>query len=167
VDNRRAESSTALTVAQNLEGEKRVEALQQVTIDYSGTDAANWAKIELARDAIQNDGLETALQQYSEVSEDVKVENPLYPLVTFGLAQVQESLAHYDAAINHYTTLKNISGYESIGYNGTARIYEIQGNIQSAINEYEQYRGTLNGDSAGTGEHAYVTEKISRLKASM
>ncbi len=167
VDNRRAESSTALTVAKNLEDEKRKEALEQVAVDYSGTDAANWAKIELARDAIQNNNLEKALQHYGEVSEDISTTNPLYPLITFGLAQVQESLAHYDEAIQQYTTLKNITGYESIGYNGTARIYEIQGNIQSAINEYEQYRGTLSGDSTGTGEHAYITEKISRLKASM
>lgn len=167
VENRRAESSSALAMAQNLDGEEKKAALHNVAGEFSGTDAANWARIELAREAIGSGEFEQALQYYREVHENVEATNPVYPLVIFGLAQVQEALGNYDKASEHYSALKNITGYEGIGYGGTARIYEIQGNIQSAINEYEQYRGTLNGEFAGTGEHAYVTEKISRLKASM
>jgi predicted negative regulator of RcsB-dependent stress response len=168
-EKRIAESSSALAVAEKLAGEKKIAALTDVVEDFSGTDSALWAKIELARYATKQEELENALQHYTEVHEEIKKTNPLYPLVTFGIAQTHESLGNYESALQDYTTLKNISGYENIGYNGTARIYEVQGNKESAINEYEQYLGILSGDvtGSGTGEKEYIMEKILRLKASL
>ena len=109
----------------------------------------------------------TALQYYQTIRQEIDTDNPVYQLVTFGLAQAHEALANFEEAIAEYGTLKTITGYESIGYNGTARIYEVQGNFERAVNEYEQYMGTMTGSSVNNPEKLYVEAKLSALKAQM
>lgn len=161
-----ANSSSALAVAQKIEGDDKVTALQNVVDDFSGTSAALWAKIELARYYITKSEHKTALQHYQEVSQAIDETNPLFALVAFGIAQTEESLSNYDSAIQEYSILKTINGFESIGYTGAARIYEVQGQNENAIKELEEYLGTLIGEAPESAERLYISEKISRLKES-
>ncbi len=165
-DKKIAESSSALAVAQKIEGDDKVAALQGVVDDFAGTAAARWAKIELARHATSKADYTAALQHYQDVQKNIDDTNPLFPLVVFGIAQAEEALSNYDSAIQEYSILKSINGFESIGYTGAARIYEVQGKFDTAVQELEEYLGTLNGDAPESAEKIYISEKISRLKES-
>lgn len=166
-DKRLEKSSSAFATAMNLDGEERVTALNNVVDEYSGTDPAMWAKIELARHSQEKGAYDYALEGYLDLRASVKDSNPVIALLTFGIAQAYEALENFDKALEEYETLKNTSGYENIGYSGIARIYEIQGKFEEAVNTYEQYLGVLGTDPAGSGEKAYISEKLTRLKASM
>ncbi len=160
-------ANSALAMAQDLQGEEKVAALTEIAEEYAGTDPARWSTIELARHALQNGENAKALSQYETIRPSLSEDNSLYPLVSFGIAQTQEALEKYEEALGEYQLLKNITGYEAIGYKGAARIYEIQGKTEQAVYEYEQYIGTLGADAAGSGESAYIQEKLNRLKASL
>lgn len=165
VENRRVESSSALTLAQKLEGEERLTALQNVANDFSGTGSGIWARIEVARHYLENGDYQNGLQNYLAVREHIDDSNPLSTLVTFGIAQAHESMGNYDSALTEYEKLKRVKGYENIGYTGVGRIYEVQGQLDRAINEYEQYMGTLPGSLSENMEKRYISEKLSALKA--
>ncbi len=165
VEKKRIESSSALALAQKLEGEEKLVALENVAEEYSGTGSGIWARIEIARYYMENDNFEEALQSYLTIRENVDNDNPINNLVTFGVAQAHESMEKYDSAALEYEKLKNIIGYESIGYTGAARIFEVQGKLDRAVNEYEQYMGTLPGSMTENLEKRYISEKLSALKA--
>lgn len=167
IEKKRTASSSALALAQKLEGEERLNALNNVVDEYSGTGSALWAKVELGRYFMEKKDFSTALQYYQTIRNEVETDNPLYNLVTFGIAQAEEALAKFNEAITEYGTLKAVTGYESIGYNGSARIYEVQGNLERAVNEYEQYMGTLAGSSSSNPEKLYIEAKLTALKAQM
>lgn len=165
VEKKTAESSRALYEAQQLGGNERIAALEGVVSDYSGTDASRWAQIALARHSLDAGEHERALGLFLQVRESLSSTNSLYSLVTFGMAQAYELMQNYEKALVEYSFLKNIGGYEGIGYTGAARIEEIRGNNQKAVNEYEQYLGTLNNGGQQESERSYILEKIRRLKA--
>ena len=167
IDKMKTASSSALAVAQKLDGEKRLGALKDVEKEYSGTGAALWATIEIGRYHMEQDDFDTALTYYQTLRKEIETDNPLYQLVTFGVAQAEEALGKFEEAVSEYDTLKTVTGYESIGYNGTARIYEVQGNLERAVNEYEQYMGTMTGSSVNNPEKLYIEAKLSALKAQM
>ena len=167
IEKQQVESSNALMAAEKLEGVDKVNALQQVANDFSGTDSALWARVELARFSIENEEYQKALQQYTEIRGSLPKGSPMYPLVTFGIAQAQEFLDDYQAALQEYALLKNTTGYENIGYSGTARLHELQENIEAAINEYEQYLAILDERGSRAPERSYITEKLTRLKAGL
>ncbi len=160
-------SSSALAVTRKLSGEEKIKSLQSLMKDFSGTESALWAKVEIAWHYIENGNFTTAIEEYSIARKELKESNPLYALVTYGLAQAQEGNNSLDEAIKEYSLLKTIKGYENIGYTGVARINEVQGKPEEAIKEFEQYLGILIGEDPNNPEKAYVTEKITRLKATM
>lgn len=167
VDKRKTESSSALALAQKLEGKERLRSLENVATEYSGTGSGIWARIEIARHYMENDDFEKALQSYLTIRESIESDNPLNNLVIFGVAQAHESMGNYDNAAVEYEKLKKIKGYENLGYTGVARIFEVQGKLERAINEYEQYIGTFPGSSETNLEKRYISEKLSALKAQL
>lgn len=167
LDKQRTESSSALSMAQQLEGDMRLQALDKVVAEYSGTGSATWANIEIARYYMEKSDFETALQRYTTIREDISANNSLTYLVTFGIAQAKEALGQFDQAASEYQSLKNVQGFESIGYTGTARIYEVQGNLEKAVNEYQQYLSTLGASNVNSAERQYINAKISAIKAQM
>ena len=56
-----------------------------------------------------------------------------------------------------------LEGYRDIGFLGSARVLELQGNVAQALELYEQYLVEL-GPSAAL-QQVMVEEKIARLKA--
>ncbi|MEE4241243.1 MAG: tetratricopeptide repeat protein [Desulfopila sp.] len=167
VENRLAESSNALMAAEKLEGADKVAALEKVATGFSGTDSALWARVGLARHSIENQEYQKALLQYTEIRDSLKKSSPMYPLVTFGIAQAQEFLDNFPAALQEYALLKNTPGYENMGYSGTARLHERQGNIEAAVNEYEQYLAILDESRSSAPEKAFIDEKLNRLMAEL
>ena len=61
--------------------------------------------------------------------------------------------------------LLEIEGYESIGYLGAARVNEMQGNQDKALELYENYLAGI--DAGAVLQKAMVEEKIARIKATL
>ena len=163
-ENKISKSNSALAIALKTDGEGKISALQDVTKDYSGTDASLWAQVEIAQLYMSEQKIKEALALYSDVRTSVSTDNPLYPLVVFGIAQAEEALENLDAARQQYITLQSVKGYEGVGYTGSSRTYEVQENYSEAVKELEKYQGVLIGDTPNNPEKAYINDKIARLK---
>ena len=105
-----------------------------------------------------------ALTIYQDVLADLDESSPLYPLVTLSLAQGQEINGNYTEAAAEFEKVKNIEGYQDAGYFGLARISEVQGDNQKALEIYEEYLTTLM-NVAEMNQKSLVEEKIARLRA--
>ena len=158
-------ASAALAVAMQTVEPERHEALLGVAVDFSGTPSARWAKAELAHEQMKAGNFKKAAEQYGAVRKKTRNSDPLFALLTFGLAQANEAAGLFEGAIVEYQALQKIAGYEREGVAGLARIYEFQGEVKQALDVYEGYFATFTGQSPDDPAKAEVEEKIARLKA--
>ena len=156
-------SSEALFAAQDLSGQQMLDKLAQVEKDFGGTDAGLWAGINAAQELMKNGKMSEAQQKFTEVRANLKATSALWPLVTAGIAQSAEATGDYQRAVDEYGNLMKLEGYKDIGFLGSARVQELQGNREQAVKLYEQYLEEL-GPSAAV-QQVMVEEKIARLKA--
>ncbi len=159
------QSGSALSIAKKEPESVRPDALHKVLSDFSGTKAAVWAHVELAHEDMKNNQYTAAAEKYSSVRKEIKEKDPLYPLLTFGIAQAMEMEKRFPEAIAEYTSMKNITGYEGVGYLGKARVFEMQGEINQALSVYEEYLATFSGENLNSPDRLFVQEKITALKA--
>ncbi len=159
------QSGSALSIAKKEPVLVRPDALHKVLSDYPGTKAALWANVELAHEDMRNNQYAAAAEKYSSVRKEIKEKDPLYPLLTFGIAQAMEMEKQYPEAITEYTTIKNFIGYEGVGYLGKARVFEMQDEIDQALLVYEEYMATFSGEDLNSPDRLFVQEKITGLKA--
>jgi predicted negative regulator of RcsB-dependent stress response len=164
VENKLKESSSALAIAKKEPENVRTAALQKVISDFSGTKAALWAMVELAHLDMKNKQYAAAAEKYTSVRADISDSDPLYPLLTFGVAQAMEMENKLDQAYAEYFALKDIKGFENIGYLGVARIREMQGDLDKALAHYEEYRATITGENLNSPDMLFLQEKITNLK---
>jgi len=162
-DNRIQNSSEALAVALEQDGQSKLDQLSQVAAEFDGTDAALWARINRAQTLLDAADMSEARQEFSSIKGDIKKSSLLYPLVTIGVAQSAEATGDYDAAAREYQALVDIEGYSAIGSLGAARVYEMQGNRDKALELYENYLADI--DPGAVLQKVMVEEKIARLKA--
>ena len=162
-DGRIGKSSEALFSAKEFTGQEMLDKLAVVEEEFSGTDAALWASINTAQDYLKNSKVAEAQQKFKEVRENLKASSPLWPLVSVGIAQSAEAAMNFEEAAVEYGKLIEQEGYQDIGYLGTARVQELQGNEKKALELYENYLATL--DPSATLQRVMVEEKIARIKA--
>lgn len=162
-DGKIEKSSEALFSAQEFTGQQMFDKLAEVEEEFPGTDAALWARINVAQEFMKNSQMTEAQQKFKEIREDLKASSPLLPLVTVGLAQSAEAAKNFEEAVVEYGQLIEQEGYQDIGYLGTARVQELQGNEEKALELYENYLATL--DPSATLQRVMVEEKIARIKA--
>ncbi len=162
-DGRIEKSTEALFAAQELSGQEMLDKLAEVEKDYGGTDAALWARINAAQEFMENSQMSEAQQKFKELRDDIKPSSPLWPLVSVGIAQSAEAAGNFDEAVNEYGALMEVEGYKDIGFLGSARVRELQGNREQALELYEQYLTEL--DPADALQRVMVEEKIARIKA--
>ena len=162
-DNQIKKSSEALFAAQDLSGQQMLDKLAQVEKDFGGTDAGLWAGINAAQELMKNGQMSEAQQKFTEVRANLKATSALWPLVTVGIAQAAEATGDFQRAADEYGSLMDLEGYKDIGFLGSARVLELQGNNENALELYEQYLAEL-GPSAAL-QKVMVEEKIARLKA--
>jgi predicted negative regulator of RcsB-dependent stress response len=158
-------SSSSLASALREPDATRQSALQKVVAQFPDTDSARWARAGLAHIDLKNGKFKNAAEQYEKIKAEIKPSNPLYYLVSYGLAQAQEAAGEYDESLKGYQALSETDGYRGIGLLGMARIYEIKGKPNQALSAYEQYMATQDGGNTNDPERAIVSEKIGRLKA--
>ena len=158
-------ASAALAVAMQAVEPQRHESLLSVAVDFSGTPSAHWAMAELAHEQMKAGNFKEAADQYGDVRKKTKTTDPLFALLTFGLAQADEAAGTFEGAIVEYQALQKIAGYEREGVTGLARIYEFQGEVKQALDVYEGYLATLIAQIPDDPARAEIEEKIARLKA--
>ncbi len=159
------EASTALSAALAEKPDKEADALRAMADKYGSTSSALWAKVELAHLDMKKGAYGDASKKYAALLTDLQKSNPLYPLVIFGLAQSLEADKQYQQAGAEYDRLKNIKGYEQIGYIGMGRLEEAQGNIDKAIAIYNDFLLSLGDDPSSAQVKAEINAKVSELKA--
>lgn len=155
--------ASSLAISMEAEGDAKIKALEHVVADYSGTPSALWASTELGHIAMQEKDYEKAGQYYLQVRDQISKSNPMYGLLTFGMAQADEAGKNYDAASTTYSALKDIEGYKDEGYLGMARVHEAQGDSQKALAVYEEYLGSFLGEEQNENATRMIKEKITRL----
>ncbi len=153
-----------LSISMEGEGNTKIEALQHVASEFSGTPSALWADTELGHIAMKNGEYEKAATQYRTVRDKIKDSNPMYGLLTFGIAQANEAWKKYELSTAMYSELKAVDGYKDEGYLGMARVLEAQNEKQKALAVYEEYLGTFLGDNANERVKVMIQEKITRLR---
>ncbi len=163
-DNRIEKSSEALSTALELEGRPMLDKLAEVEEEFSGTSSAVWAQINGAQELMKSSKMEEANKKFKSVREDLGKSSLLQPLVSLGIAQSAEASANYQEAAGEYQKLVEVEGYQDIGYLGVARIHELQGNTDKALEVYQNYLATI--DPAAALQRVMVEEKIARIKAS-
>ncbi|MBL4902269.1 tetratricopeptide repeat protein [Desulfocapsa sp. AH-315-G09] len=161
---RMEDSASSFAISMEATGENKVKALQQVVADYSGTSSALWASTELAHMAMKDGKYKEAGSYYTEVRDKISQANPMFGLLTFGIAQSEEADKNYSSAFVTYSTLKGIEGYEDEGYLGMARVLEAQGENQKALAIYEEYMGSFLGEEKNERLTRMIQEKITRLR---
>lgn len=163
--NRIQKASVALVEAMQAKESERHKALVNVTTEFSGTPSAHWASAELTHELMKSGKFKEAAEQYGALRKEISGSDPLFALLTFGLAQADEAAGLLDAAAVEYKALQKIVGYEGEGFTGLARVYESQKNVPQALAVYEEYLATFTGQNQNDPAKLAVDEKITRLKA--
>jgi predicted negative regulator of RcsB-dependent stress response len=162
--NRLENGASSLSISMEAEGDTKVEALEHVATDFSGTPSGLWAATELGHLAMKAGEYERAAKQYQGVRDQVKPSNPMYGLLTFGIAQANEAGKKYDLSSAMYAELKDVEGFKDEGYIGMARVLEAQNENQKALAVYEEYLGTFLGENVNERAKQMIQEKITRIR---
>jgi len=160
-------AASALSSAMLISGEERGASLVQVVEEYGNTSSGQWAEIELAHLDMKNGEYAAAADKYTAILSKLSDEAPLKPLLLFAAGQAQESGKNYGPAIDQYNLLKEIKGYEHIGYVGLGRIEEMQGNFEKANTYYNNYLLNIGDDPSAAQARSEIESRIARLKAKM
>ena len=164
-DKRIEAAASALAVAQQKGPEEKAGALEKVVSDFSGTTSALWAGVELAHLDMQTGKFAEAADKYQKIRNDLDTTDPLYALTIFGVAQAREGNHDYPEAFASYQELKDIDGYQAIGYTGMARVKGAQGKADDALKTLNGFLATMTDKPATDPGKKFIEEKISRLKA--
>ena len=165
MEKQREEAATALSLALEKSPGEQAAALSDVVADYARTTSSVWAEVELAHLDMKNDQFEAAAAKYNALAQKTDDDNPLKPLVTFGLAQAYEAAKKYTEAAVQYDLLKEFKGFEPVGYVGLGRLEEVQGNIDKAIAVLNNFVLTAGDDPSFAQSRSEIESKIARLKA--
>lgn len=164
-DKQREEAASALSKAMQVEEEGRAAALGKVAAEYASTSSGLWARIELAHLDMDKGEYAAAVAKYRQILADTKSDSPLHPLVLFALAQACEADRKFAEAAAEYDRLKDFKGYESLAYQGLARLEEAQGRLDKAIAVYNNFLLAIGDDPSLAQVREQVESAIARLKA--
>ncbi|MEA2084137.1 MAG: tetratricopeptide repeat protein [Thermodesulfobacteriota bacterium] len=129
--------------------------------DYGGTDAALLGRLETANTAFDDKRFQDAIKGYHEVLKDVAANNPLIPVLQYGLAYAYECNDEPDKALTHFTNLSEMPGFKSEGLLAMGRIYENKGAFDKAKEIYEKYLALK--DTLALSETAWVEDRLGKL----
>ncbi len=158
------DAASSLSISMDATGDEKFKALEHVASDFSGTPSALWAQVELGHMSMKDGLYSKAGGYYSQVRNEVSDTNPMYGLLTFGMAQAEEADKKYIEASDSYSVLKGIDGYKDEGFIGMARVLEAEGKNSEALGVYEEYLGSFLGEDQNLQVKRMIQEKITRLR---
>lgn len=157
-------ASSALSVAAlEVDDGARVELLQGVVNDFSGTDGALWSRIEQAHIAFKAANYDDALALYNDIFSDLGSDSPLRPLLSYNIGLAYENSGKQDKALAFYTKLAGYEGFAVKGLMAQGRIYELQGTQSEALRVYNE---ALKVVGLSGQDESILTEKINTLHVS-
>jgi predicted negative regulator of RcsB-dependent stress response len=165
MEKQREEAATALSLAMEKDADAQAAALSEIVEKYSRTSSSTWAEVELAHLDMKNNNFSSAIGKYAALVQKTESDNPLKPLVIYGLAQAYEGDKKYSEAETQYDLLKDFKGFESIGYISLGRLEETQGHIDKAIAVLNNFVLSAGDDPAFAQSRSEIENKIARLKA--
>jgi predicted negative regulator of RcsB-dependent stress response len=136
-------ASLLATGLQTEAADQRQNVLENVINEYGRTDAARWAKLELAHLDYKEGRYEAAAVKYKEVLDALSSDNSLVPLTRLNLAQTYEQAGQYDQAIAQYNLLKKSKGFSSQAYFGLGRMYMAKDDPAQARQVYVELFNSL------------------------
>ena len=139
--------------------EQRVAVLENVIRDYGRTEAARWAKLELAHLDYKEGRFEAAAAKYKEILAALPSESSLTPLTRLNLAQSYEQSGQNDQALTEYNLLKKSPGFSNEAYLALGRIYVAKEDPVEARKAYAELLSSL--------EQAPDPVLMSRLEAKL
>lgn len=160
-------AASALSLAMQDIDEEKAASLAAVVDAYGNTTSAKWARIELAHLDMKKGEFAAAAAKYTDELKGVNDKSSLYGLLLFGAGQALEAEKKFAEAVVQYNLLKEVAGYEYIGYAGLARIEEEQGNFEKAFTVYNNYLLNVGDDPSAAQARTEIEERIARLKAKM
>ena len=98
MEKQREEAATALSLAMEMDADAQATALTDITTKYSSTASSIWAEVELAHLDMKNSNFTGAIEKYAALVKKTDSDNPLKPLVIYGLAQAYEGDKKYSDA---------------------------------------------------------------------
>ena len=161
------DAASALSSAMQKNDDEKKNALTGVVEEYGSTTSAQWAKIELAHLDMKNGEFAAAAMKYDAELNELDDGDPLGGLLLYGAGQAFEAQKKYGAATDKYDLLKEVEGYEHIGYIGLARIEEMQGKLEKASTIYNNFLLNVGDDPAAAQSRSDIEARIARLKAKM
>lgn len=132
------QSSEALAKAMLVTGADQVQALNAVSRDHSGTGAAGWATLELAKAQLADGNFAEAITILQSEIASFKDSAPQMVLYQLLLAHAYESNAQPELAINLYKEVIGIHEFMVMGNINLARLYEKTGDLALARDAYEK-----------------------------
>lgn len=155
-DQRAARALSAYDAAQRAGSDNQV-LLEEVVRQYGSTPSGLWARVDLALQNERDGNLEEAITRFETIRSRLGATSPLKPLVLGKLGTLYENTENFNEALEAYTALAALSGFEARAHQALGRVYEQQGNLTDAQAMYEQY---LAMTTTGQEQHDPVQEMI-------
>lgn len=166
-EGRRDKAAALLVSAMKSEDvSSRVQLLDKLQDEYSGTASALWGRVEMGHLDYQTGNFAGAVSKYEAILKQLKPDSSLRPLIQYSLAQALEEQKSFDRALSLYQEIAKINGYAKEAFTALGRIYEMKNEPAKARDAYEQFL-ELSADSPNsqTGSTtAIVKEKLARLQ---
>ncbi|MDT8334799.1 MAG: tetratricopeptide repeat protein [Desulfurivibrionaceae bacterium] len=141
----------------------RLELLRNVAVDFSGSDAVAWSRIEQGHVAFRKGDYDRALVLFNEVAGDLDGDSPLLPLLAYKTGIAHENNSDFGQALQAYAELARHKEFAVKGMMAQGRIYELKGQKGKAL---EVYRAAAAVEEIGEPDRSILAEKINTLGAS-
>ncbi len=165
-DNRQQQATSALDGALRV-SEDKGGLLEKVTTQFAGTDAALWAKVELALLAEREGQVAKAITQLEAINTTLGAKSLLKPLLLGKLAGLAEREGKLDRALALYTELSAWESFAMEANRARGRVSEQMGNKEEAIAMYGKYLELESAQSFQSGSnpvHELVQSRLNQLK---
>ena len=165
-DNRQQQATSALDGALRATEDKG-GLLEKVTTQFAGTDAALWAKVELALPAEREGQVAKAITQLEAINTTLRAKSLLKPLLLGKLAGLAEREGKLDRALALYTELSAWESFAMEAFRARGRVSEQLGNKEEAIAMYSKYLELESAQSFQNGSNPLrelVQSRLNQLK---
>lgn len=165
-DNRQQQAASALDAARLATQDKAVQ-LDKVSTQFAGTDAALWAKVELAQLAEREGQIAKAITQLEAINAGLRATSLLKPLLLGKLAGLAERDGKLDRALALYAELSAWESFAMEAYRSRGRVSEQLGNKEEAIAMYSKYLELESAQSFQSGSNPVrelVQSRLNQLK---
>lgn len=140
--------------------QQKSSALAKIPVDFSSTGSAIWAQLTQAGDYLGQKEYAKALPILQALEKDVRLDNPLFPLLQQLNGVAHELSGDLDMALKYYESLSSLSGFAARGYIDSGRVYELQGQTAKAKDAYEKAHTS---NDINPDQRAWIQEKINTI----